>query len=103
MKALIIGAGITGCTCARLLAEADCNILLVEKEDHIGGNCYDYKANELYPILTEENILLHKRKQEKFKLKYKNIFFCGRLATYQYLGMDKAIFQAMNLIKEILK
>lgn len=38
---LIIGAGLTGSTVARKLAEKGENVLLVEKRDHIGGNCYD--------------------------------------------------------------
>lgn len=48
-----------------------------------------------------EKKYLHEK--NNFKLKYKNVFFCGRLATYNYLDMDKTILQAMNLIKGILK
>jgi UDP-galactopyranose mutase len=39
---LIVGAGISGITCARELAELGHKVKIVEKRDHIGGNCYDY-------------------------------------------------------------
>lgn len=38
---LIIGAGYGGAVCARVLAEAGCHVLLLERRDHIGGNAYD--------------------------------------------------------------
>ncbi len=40
---LIVGAGFAGCTLAERLAnQGDKKILLVEKRNHIGGNCYDH-------------------------------------------------------------
>jgi UDP-galactopyranose mutase len=40
---IIVGAGITGLTLAERLAnEAKKKVFLIEKRDHIGGNCYDY-------------------------------------------------------------
>lgn len=51
-KVNIIGAGISGITLARLLAEADYEVHIYEKKDHIGGNCYDYKS--------DKHILIHK-------------------------------------------
>lgn len=41
-KILIVGAGISGATIARLLAEKGFQITVFEKKDHIGGNCFDY-------------------------------------------------------------
>jgi len=41
-KILIVGAGIVGSTIARILAEAGYSITLIDKRDHVGGNCYDY-------------------------------------------------------------
>ena len=39
---LIVGAGFAGCTLAERLAnEGDKRILVIEKRNHIGGNCYD--------------------------------------------------------------
>ena len=42
-RILIVGAGISGCTLAERYANAkNKKILIIEKRDHIGGNCYDY-------------------------------------------------------------
>lgn len=49
---LIAGAGFSGSTAARLQAEKGKKVLLVEKRDHIGGNCYDLK--NAYGITTQK-------------------------------------------------
>jgi len=41
-KALVAGAGISGLTVARLLAERGFYVTVLEKRPHIGGNAYDY-------------------------------------------------------------
>lgn len=43
---LIVGAGISGATCARILAEKNYNITVIDKNNFIGGNCYDYLSND---------------------------------------------------------
>ncbi len=50
---IIIGAGLSGCVIAREYALKGKKVLLVEKRNHIGGNCYDY-------IDPETNILVSK-------------------------------------------
>jgi UDP-galactopyranose mutase len=40
---LIAGAGLAGSTAARLLAEQDKKVLIVERLHHIAGHCYDFK------------------------------------------------------------
>jgi UDP-galactopyranose mutase len=42
MKILIVGAGISGSTIGRRLAEEGYDIHIIEQRDHIAGNCYDY-------------------------------------------------------------
>jgi len=39
---VIVGAGISGATLAHQYATIGKKVLVVEKRDHIGGNCYDY-------------------------------------------------------------
>lgn len=40
-SALIVGAGLFGLTMAeRLVHECDANVLIIDKRNHIGGNCY---------------------------------------------------------------
>ncbi len=41
METLIIGCGVAGCVMARRLAEAGHQVTIVEKRNHIAGNCYD--------------------------------------------------------------
>lgn len=45
MKNIIVGAGISGATVARTLAERGEQVLVIDKKPHIGGNCYDYRDN----------------------------------------------------------
>ena len=40
-QTLIIGAGITGISVARRMADYGENVLIIDKNSHIGGNCYD--------------------------------------------------------------
>ena len=46
MNILIVGSGLAGCTCARLLAEADHQVYVIEKSDKIGGICRDERDEE---------------------------------------------------------
>lgn len=55
--------------------------------------------NELLPVLTNTNINYFKIKQNELLIKYSNILFVGRLATYKYLDMDQAILEAINLVR----
>ena len=48
---LIVGAGLFGATCARILTDAGYNCLVIDKRDHIGGLCYTEKHESgLYDI-----------------------------------------------------
>lgn len=39
---LVIGAGLSGATVARCLADSGKCVLVMEQRNHIGGNCYDF-------------------------------------------------------------
>ena len=50
---IIVGAGIAGATVARKLAEEkNKRVLVLERRNHIGGNCYDRPDD--YGILIHE-------------------------------------------------
>lgn len=50
---IIVGAGLAGCVLAERIANIlDQKVLLIDKRDHIGGNCYDY--------CDEDGVLVHK-------------------------------------------
>lgn len=40
---LIVGAGVTGLTLAERLSGDGRSVMLIDKRNHIGGNCFDYK------------------------------------------------------------
>lgn len=46
MNILIVGAGITGCTLARLFADIDNKVTIVDKNPFIGGVCYDFPSED---------------------------------------------------------
>lgn len=44
---VVVGAGLAGCVMAERIAKVlNKNVLILEKRDHIGGNCYDYYNKE---------------------------------------------------------
>lgn len=53
MDVIVIGAGIAGAVAARCLAEEQGKqVLVLEKKEHVGGNCYDEK--DAYGILIHK-------------------------------------------------
>lgn len=52
MEALIIGCGFAGATVARKLAEQGTKVRMIERRNHIGGNCYD--CNDEHGILIHQ-------------------------------------------------
>ena len=42
---LVVGAGLAGSVVARELAERGYQVAVIDKRDHVGGNCYDYISN----------------------------------------------------------
>ena len=53
MSCLIVGAGISGIVAAEQLSRKGIKVTIIEKRNHIGGNCYDY-------VDTETGILVNK-------------------------------------------
>ena len=45
-KILIVGAGLSGATIARELADNGYEILIIDKKPHIAGHCFDFTSNE---------------------------------------------------------
>ena len=41
-KIIVVGAGFSGATIARLFAESGKDVIVYDKRDTIGGNAYDY-------------------------------------------------------------
>lgn len=63
--------------------------------------CNNNEVNQLYPIINKENCQLYYQQKNQLLSKHNNIILCGRLATYQYLDIDKAIEQAIKIANNI--
>ena len=61
-KILIVGAGLAGCTIARILAENSFKVEIIDKRNHIAGNIFDYVNKRNERIHKYGPHLLHCRK-----------------------------------------
>ncbi|MCR5273533.1 MAG: UDP-galactopyranose mutase [Lachnospiraceae bacterium] len=78
---IVAGAGIAGATVARSLAEKGKKVLVVEKRDHIGGNCYDEK--------DERGILIHKYGPHIFHTSDEKVYeFLSRFTEWYMFGHE---------------
>lgn len=72
---VIVGAGISGSVIAERYASLGKKILIIEKRDHIGGNCYDYK--------DENDILVSKYGAHLFHTKHPEVWeYVNRFAEW---------------------
>jgi UDP-galactopyranose mutase len=64
---IIVGSGFAGSVIAERIANVlNQKVLIIEKRNHIGGNCYDYR--------DENNIIVHKYGPHLFHTDYKDVF-----------------------------
>ena len=63
---IIVGAGTAGCVAARKLAEQNKKVLIIEKKNHIAGNCYDEK--------DEHGVLIHMYGPHIFHTSKENVY-----------------------------
>lgn len=75
---IVVGSGIAGCTVARQLAEkGNRRVLVIEKRNHIGGNCYD--------CLEEHGILIHLYGPHIFHTSMEDVYeFLSRFTTWKH-------------------
>jgi UDP-galactopyranose mutase len=73
-RILIIGTGLSGAVMAERFANINNrNVLMIEKRDHIGGNCYDYVDEETGILLNKYGAHLFHTNSDKV-WDYINIF-----------------------------
>lgn len=64
---VVVGAGLSGCVLAERIATVlNKKVLIIERRDHIGGNCFDY--------VDENGIIVHKYGPHLFHTDYKDVF-----------------------------
>ena len=75
MDTLIIGSGFAGSVVARVLAQRGEKVKIIEKRDHIGGNCYDE--------YDEYGVLVHKYGPHIFHTNNKEVYdFLSRFTKW---------------------
>jgi len=74
---LIVGCGLSGACCARLLAEQGKRVFIVDKRNHIGGNVYD--------SYNEYGILIHNYGPHIFHTTHKDVWdFLSRFTKWRH-------------------
>lgn len=75
---LIAGAGLAGCVLAeRLASQMNKSVLIVDKRDHIGGNCFDY--------YDRSGLLVHKYGPHYFRTDNKNVLdYLSRFTAWHH-------------------
>ena len=74
---VVIGAGISGATLAERYASLDKKVLVIEKRDHIGGNCYDF--------YNQDGILISKYGAHLFHTNYEDVWeYVNRFADWYF-------------------
>ncbi|MFH1703369.1 MAG: UDP-galactopyranose mutase [Nitrospirota bacterium] len=75
---LVVGAGFAGCVLAeRIASQLGGKVLIVEKRDHIGGNCYDY--------YNDDGVLVHKYGPHYFRTNNKKVFdYLSQFTQWHY-------------------
>lgn len=72
---IVVGAGTAGCTVSRKLAEQGTKVLILEKKNHIAGNCYDTK--------DEHGVLIHVYGPHIFHTSRENVYdFLSRFTDW---------------------
>lgn len=64
MNILVVGAGLSGATIARTLADADHNVHIIDKRGHVAGNAYDYIDEHGFRIHKYGPHLFHTNNRE---------------------------------------
>jgi len=77
MDTLIVGAGFAGATCARELAEAGRQVLVIDKRPHVAGNAFDR--------LDDAGVLIHQYGPHIFHTNSERVFdFLSRFTTWRH-------------------
>ena len=64
---LVVGAGFSGATIANLLATAGEKVLIIDKNKHIGGSCYDYRDKNGIMVHSYGSHIFHTNSDKVWK------------------------------------
>ncbi|NIJ45423.1 UDP-galactopyranose mutase [Wenyingzhuangia heitensis] len=96
---LVVGAGFSGAVIARKLAEQGCKVVVVDKRNHIAGNCHTERENKT-------NVMVHKYGPHIFNTNNKRVWdyvnTFGSFMSYKnkvIADTEKGVFSMpMNLL-----
>jgi UDP-galactopyranose mutase len=90
---LVVGAGLTGATIARVLAEAGQHVEVLDKRSHVAGNAYDFQM---------EGVNVHKYGPHIFHTSNQTVVdFLSRFTTWiPYEHRVKALIQRKGLLED---
>ncbi|MEI0748993.1 UDP-galactopyranose mutase [Brachyspira pulli] len=82
---LIVGAGISGSVLANLIADKlNKKVLVIDRKNHIAGNCYDYK--------DENNITVHKYGPHVFHTNNKEVWdYLSKFTKWNYFYLKSNV------------
>lgn len=92
---VIVGAGISGATLAERYATLlHKSVLVIDKRDHIGGNCYDY--------YNSDGILVSKYGAHLFHTNYDDVWdYVQKFSEFHFYGVVPAIVVYDNNLKRV--
>ena len=114
-KCLIVGAGLTGATIARLIAEYDFKVDIIDQRDHLAGNCYDFLDENGFLVHKYGPHLFHTSNQQvidflskftewvDYKHKVKALLEDGRFVTLPVNRETVSVVGEKNIIKTFFK
>lgn len=85
-KCLIVGAGLSGVTIARLLAEDGFSVHVIDERDHVAGNAYDY--------VNDKGIRVHRYGP--------HIFHTNNTKVFEWLGQFTEWIEYKHKVKAML-
>ncbi len=89
---VIVGAGISGSVFAERSANMGKSVLILDKRNHIGGNCYDYKSNSGIMVHKYGPHIFHTNNEKVWK--YVNKFAKFNNYTHKVLSkIDDDLFE----------
>jgi UDP-galactopyranose mutase len=81
---LVVGAGLSGCTTARKLAESGKKVLVLEKHKHLAGHCHDFLSSAGITVHTYGPHIFHTNIKEVWT--YLNQFTDFRFFQHRVLS-----------------
>ena len=97
MNLYFVGAGISTIAAGRILAENDNRVVIVERKDHIGGNCFDYFDENSIDIHAYGTHIFHTDNAEVWR------FLSQFTQWYPYQHEVKALVDGQLIPVAILK